>query len=177
MADNASIARPYAKAVFDLATEANQHDDWTNALDVLATIASDNDFVDVVASPQVKAEQLEELVIGIVGDKLPDGGNNFVKLLAQNERLEVLPDVQQQYALLLAESRKSIEAEVLTARPLSDEQKTKLTEALQIRLGVTVSIIETVDESLVGGAIVKAGDLVIDGSAKGRVEKLAIALS
>jgi len=132
MADNnASIARPYAKAVFDLATEANQQDDWTSALDALAAIAHDDDFVDVVASPQVKAEQLEKLVISVVGDNLPSGGDNFVKLLAQNSRLEVLPDVQQQYALLLAESRKSIEAEVLTARPLSDDQKTKLTEALQ----------------------------------------------
>ena len=177
MADNASIARPYAKAVFDLATETNQHDDWTNALDALAAIANDDDFVDVAASPQIKAEQLEKLVIDIVGDKLPNGGENFVKLLAQNDRLEALPGVQQQYSLLLAESRKSIEAEVLTARPLSDDQKTKLTEALQTRLGVTVSITETVDESLVGGAIVKAGDLVIDGSAKGRVEKLAIALT
>lgn len=177
MADNASIARPYAKAVFDLATEASQHDDWSVALDALASVANDDDFVDVVASPQVKPEQLEKLVVDIVGDKLPSGGDNFVKLLAQNGRLEVLPDVQQQYALLLAESRKSIEAEVLTARPLSDDQKSKLTDALQTRLGVTVSIVETVDESLVGGAIVKAGDLVIDGSAKGRVEKLAIALS
>ena len=177
MADNASIARPYAKAVFDLATEENQHDDWTSALDALATIAQDDDFVDVVVSPQVKPEQLEKLVVDIVGDKLPNGGDNFIKLLAQNGRLEVLPDVQQQYALLLADSRKSIEAEVLTARPLSDDQKTKLTEALQVRLGVTVSITETVDESLIGGAIIKAGDLVIDGSAKGRVEKLATALS
>lgn len=177
MADNASIARPYAKAVFDLAQEENQQDNWTTALDALAAIADDSDFIAVAASPQVKPEQLEELIVGIVGDELPKGGDNFIKLLAQNGRLEVLPDVQQQYSLLLAESRKSIEAEVLTARSLSDDQKSKLIEALQIRLGVTVLITETVDESLIGGAIVKAGDLVIDGSAKGRVEKLAIALS
>lgn len=177
MANNTSTARPYAKAVFDLATEANQQDNWTSALDALAAIAKDKDFVDVAAAPQVKVEQLEKLVIDIAGDKLPQGGDNFVKLLAQNGRLEILPDIQQQYALLLAKSRKSIEAEVLTARPLSDDQKNKLTDALQARLGVTVSIVETIDENLIGGAIIKAGDLVIDGSAKGRVEKLAIALS
>jgi len=177
MADNASIARPYAKAVFDLATETDNQNDWSAVLESLAAIAEDEEFGKAVNSPQVKPEQLEELVLGVLGDKLPEGGDNFVKLLTQNGRLESLPDVQQQYALLLAESRKSIEAEVLTARPLSAEQKTNLTKALQERLGVTVSIVETVDESLVGGAIVKAGDLVIDGSAKGRVEKLAIALS
>ena len=177
MADNASIARPYAKAVFDLATETGNQDDWSNALESLAVIAQDEDFGKAINSPQVKPAQLEEVVIGLLGKKLPEGGDNFIKLLAQNGRLEALPDVQQQYAVLLAESRKSIEAEVMTARPLSAEQKSNLTEALQTRLGVTVSIVETVDESLVGGAIVKAGDLVIDGSAKGRVEKLAIALN
>lgn len=177
MADNASIARPYAKAVFDLATETGNQDDWSATLESLAAIAQDEQFGKAVNSPQVKPEQLEELVLGVVGDKLPTGGDNFIKLLTQNGRLEALPDVQQQYALLLAESRKSIEAEVLTARPLSAAQKTNLTEALKTRLGVSVSIVETVDESLIGGAIVKAGDLVIDGSARGRVEKLAIALS
>ncbi len=177
MADNASIARPYAKAVFDLATETGNQDDWSLVLESLSAIAEDEEFGKAVNSPQVKPEQIEELVLGVLGDKLPEGGNNFVKLLTHNGRLEALPDVQQQYALLLAESRKSIEAEVLTARPLSAGQKTNLTEALQARLGVVVSLVETVDESLIGGAIVKAGDLVIDGSARGRVEKLAIALS
>lgn len=177
MADNASIARPYAKAVFDLATEVGNQDDWSSTLESLAAISQDEEFGKAVNSPQVTAEQLEELVLGVLGKKVPEGGDNFIKLLAQNGRLEALPDVQQQYTLLLAESRKSIEAEVLTARPLSADQKSNLTDALQTRLGVTVSLLETVDESLVGGAIVKAGDLVIDGSAKGRVEKLAIALS
>lgn len=177
MADNASIARPYAKAVFDLATETGNQDDWSQVLESLAAIAQDEEFGKAVNSPQVKPEQLEELVLGVLGDKLPEGGDNFIKLLTHNGRLEALPDVQQQYALLLAESRKSIEAEVLTARPLSATQKTNLTDALQDRLGVSVSLVETVDESLIGGAIVKAGDLVIDGSARGRVEKLAIALS
>ena len=177
MADNASIARPYAKAVFDLATEVGNQNDWSVALESLALIAQDEEFGKAVNAPQIKPEQLGELVLGVLGDKKPEGADNFIKLLAQNGRLETLPEVQQQYALLLAESRKSIEAEVLTARPLSADQKTNLTDALQIRLGVAVSLVETVDESLIGGAIVKAGDLVIDGSAKGRVEKLAIALS
>jgi len=177
MADNASIARPYAKAVFDLATEAGNQDDWSSALESLAAITQDEEFGKAVNSPQVKAEQLEGLILDVLGDKLPAGADNFVKLLAGNDRLESLSDIQQQYALLLAESRQSIEAEVVTARPLSDTQKTSLIEALQTRLGVSVSILETVDEGLIGGAIVKAGDLVIDGSARGRVEKLAIALS
>ena len=177
MADNASIARPYAKAVFDLATEIGNQDDWSNTLESLAVIAQDEEFGKAVNSPQVKPEQLEEVVLGLLGKNMPEGGDNFIKLLTQNGRFEALPEVQQQYAVLLAESRESIEAEVLTALPLSAAQKKSLTAALKARLGVSVSIVETIDESLIGGAIVKAGDLVIDGSAKGRVEKLAIALN
>ena len=107
MADNASIARPYAKAVFDLATESSNQDDWATSLESLAAIAQDEEFGKAVNSPQVTAEQLEGLVLGVLGKKIPTGGDNFIKLLAQNGRLESLPEVQQQYALLLAESRKS----------------------------------------------------------------------
>lgn len=177
MADNASIARPYSKAVFDLATENNSLDDWSVVLQTLANIAEDKTFSEVVSSPQVKAEEIEKLINSVLGDKLPDGGENFIKLLIQNGRLGVLPELQEQYAILVLQSRKSVEAEVFTARPLSAAQKTKLVEALKNRLGVSVSISETVDETLIGGAVIKAGDLVIDGSAKGRVEKLAIALA
>jgi len=177
MTANASIAGPYAKAVFDLATESGTQDDWSATLEFLALISQDEDFINTVNTPQVSAEQVEGLLLDVLGKKIPAGGDNFIKLLTQNARTDVLADIQQQFTALLAESRQSIEAEVVTARPLSADQKTKLTDALQTRLGVSVSLVEVVDESLVGGAMVKAGDLVIDGSAKGRVEKLAIALS
>jgi len=177
MADNASIARPYAKAVFDLASEAGNQDDWSVALKSLAAIAEDESFSTFVNSPQVKAGEVEDLITDLVKKQLPAGGDNFIKLLTQNSRLDILPELQQQYAMLVLQSRKSVEAEVVSARPLSAEQKDKLIDALKQRLGVAVSITESVDETLIGGAIIKAGDLVIDGSAKGRVEKLAIALS
>ncbi|MGH1541417.1 MAG: F0F1 ATP synthase subunit delta [Arenicella sp.] len=177
MADNASIARPYAKAVFDLATEAGNQDDWANGLEVLSAVVIDDEFGKIIDSPQIKQDQLVQLALDVCGDKLPQGGDNLIKLLVHNNRLDIVPGVQEQFALMLAESRQSINAEVLTARPLNAEQTSKLSDALEKRLGVTVSITETVDESLIGGAIVKAGDLVIDGSAKGRVEKLASALN
>ena len=177
MSDNASIARPYAKAVFDLASEAGNQDDWSSALQELAQIANNESFLQVIGSPQVKTDEIVGLIKDLAGKSLPTGGENLVKLLAQNDRLEVLPEIQEQYAILLLQSRKSIEAEVITAKPLNAKQQKKLVDALKERLGVSVSITETVDEALIGGAIIKAGDLVIDGSARGRVEKLAIALS
>ena len=99
-----------------------------------------------------------------------------MKLLVKNDRLIALTDVQQQFSDLVAKAQASVNAEVITAKALTDDQKSSLASALESRLGLKVQLEETVDASLVGGAIVKAGDLVIDGSAKGRLEKLTSAL-
>lgn len=177
MADNASIARPYARAVFALASEANNHDAWTQALDLIASVVADESVADLLGSPQVKRDQLIDLLNSVCGDRLPEGGDNLVRLLVQNDRLETVADIQQQYVDLVAQAKQSINAEVFTAQALSEQQREKLIDALQTRLGVSVTLTESVDEELLGGAIVKAGDLVIDGSARGRIEKLASALN
>lgn len=176
MADNATIARPYAKAVFDYAQESNSFDEWTNALDQLAVISSDEAFNTLVNDPRVEQSKLTQLLIDLSKDALPEGGTNFVTLLVQNERLDSLADVQQQYADLVAKAKAIVTADVTTAIALSEDQKSSLTQALEQRLGQKVVLQETVDASLVGGAIVKTGDLVIDGTAKGRIEKLTTTL-
>jgi F-type H+-transporting ATPase subunit delta len=176
MADNASIARPYAKALFELAEESKSFDDWTSALASLAAISSDDSFASLVNDPRIESDRLAELMIDISKDGLPEGGANFVNLLVQNDRLEALSDIEQQFAELVSKAKASVNAEVLTAKPLTDEQRASLESALAARLGLKVVLQETVDASIIGGAIVKAGDLVIDGSAKGRIEKLTSTL-
>jgi len=109
-------------------------------------------------------------------DTLPDGGANLVNLLVQNDRLSALADIQQQFGDLVAKAKASVNAEVITAMALTEDQKSSLAMALEERLGLKVQLEETVDANLVGGAVIKAGDLVIDGSAKGRIEKLTTAL-
>ena len=176
MADNASIARPYAKAVFDLAQEANAFDAWSVALEQLSVISNDADFRTLVTDPRVDGSKVAELLTDLAKDSLPDGGANFINLLVQNDRLEALTDISQQYGELVAKANALVNAEVITAIALTDDQKSSLASALETRLGLKVKLAETVDPTLVGGAIIKAGDLVIDGSAKGRIEKLTTAL-
>jgi F-type H+-transporting ATPase subunit delta len=176
MADNASIARPYAKAVFDLAQQENAFDAWTAALEQLAVISNDADFSALVSDPRVDGAKVAELLTDLAKDSLPDGGANLIKLLVQNDRVESLVDINQQYTDLVAKANALVNAEVITAKPLTDDQKSSLTAALEKRLGLKVELAETVDADLVGGAIIKAGDMVIDGSAKGRIEKLTTAL-
>ena len=176
MADNASIARPYAKAVFDLAQESNAYDAWTTALDQLSAISNDADFRTLVTDPRVDGGKVSELLTDLAKDSLPEGGANLINLLVQNDRLDSLADISQQYTDLVAKAKALVNAEVITAKPLTDDQKSSLAAALEQRLGLKVELEETVDADLVGGAIIKAGDLVIDGSAKGRIEKLTTAL-
>lgn len=176
MADNASIARPYAKAVFDLAQEANAFDAWSAALEQLAVISNDADFSALVSDPRVDGEKVAELLTDLAKDSLPSGGANLIKLLVQNDRLDSLVDINQQYTDLVAKAKALVNAEVITAKPLTDDQKSSLAAALEKRLGLKVELAETVDADLIGGAIIKAGDMVIDGSAKGRIEKLTTVL-
>lgn len=176
MADNATIARPYAKAVFDYAQESNSFDEWTAVLAQLAAISNDESFSALVSDPRIEDSKVTELLIDLTKDVLPNGGTNFITLLVQNERLGSLVDVQQQYTDLVSIAKAIVTANVTTAIALTDDQKSSLTTALETRLGQKVVLEETVDPTLIGGAIVKTGDLVIDGTAKGRIEKLTTAL-
>lgn len=172
MADNASIARPYAKAVFDLAQESSSHESWSSALEQLSAVSNDADFGALVADPRVNGDKVAELLIDLTKDSLPEGGSNLVNLLVQNDRLDALVDIKQQYVELVAKANALVNAQVITAKALTSDQKSSLAAALEQRLGMKVELEETVDADIVGGAIIKAGDLVIDGSAKGRIEKL-----
>ncbi len=176
MADNASIARPYAKAVFDLARENDSFEAWTAALANLSVISNDESFSALVSDPRVNSSKVVDMLIDLSKDSLPEGGTNLVNLLVQNDRLGALSDIAQQYEDLVAKAKAIVNAQVRTAMALTEDQKSSLSSALEARLGMKVQLEETVDASLVGGAIVKAGDLVIDGSASGRIEKLTTAL-
>ena len=136
MADNATIARPYAKAVFDYAQESNSFDEWTTALDQLAVISVDESFSAVVNDPRVEDSKVTQLLIDLSKDVLPAGGTNFITLLVQNERLDSLQDVQQQYADLVANAKAIVTADVTTAIALSEDQKSSLIQALEQRLSL-----------------------------------------
>jgi len=162
--------------VFDLAQETGSFEAWTSALDKLAVISNDESFSALVNDPRVVGSKVAELLIDLAKDTLPEGGTNLVNLLVKNDRLGALTDIGQQYGELVAKAQALVNAQVITAMALTEDQKSSLSSALEARLGMKVQLEETIDADLVGGAIVKAGDLVIDGSAKGRIEKLTSAL-
>ncbi len=176
MADTASLARPYAKAVFELARDAKAFDAWEAVLATLASIAQDSQFTLLVGDPRVTEQQIVDLLLDLAGKDAPSGTANFVHLLAHNNRTEALPEIAKQFAIMVAKANATVNAQVITARALKPEQKASLSAALEAKLGLKVTLEESIDASLMGGAIVKAGDLVIDGSAKGRIEKLTTAL-
>ena len=177
MSDNITAARPYARAVFEKAQTESSQQSWSEALQLLVEVVSHDDMKNVLALPGMGAADKGELLIEICGDKLNDVNQNFVKLLAENGRLILLAEIQELYEEFRAEAESKIEATVTSAYPLSDAQQSAMTEALKKKLGCEVTLISETDKTLIGGVIIRAGDLVIDGSTKASIASLASALT
>jgi len=177
MAEKSTIARPYAVAVFTLAKEQSKLKEWSDMVQTAAAIARDDAIVALIGNTNVSKTELADLIIAVSAKVLTNEGKNLIKLLAENRRLSLLPEIATQYELLRAEEEKTIEAEVISAFKVSDAQQKQIAQKLKKRLGREVSLSCRVDKSLIGGAIIKAGDLVIDGSTTGQIQKLSIELA
>lgn len=177
MANTTTIARPYAKAVFELAQESKTLAQWSEQLNLLAAVAQDGAMKAVIKSPKMSQAQTLELLNSVCDSKLSKEATNLLKLMIQNGRLMVLPDVAEIFDELKADAEKTVHAEVVSTVNMDDEQKQRITSALKKRLGREIELTCTVDESLLGGAIIRAGDLVIDGSVAGQLERLAYQLA
>jgi len=177
MAEATTIARPYAQAVFELAQTEGKLVNWSGSLSALKEIAANDQIHALITNPNVEATQLAELIINVAKDKLDQEGQNFVKVLAENDRLKIIAEISESFEALKAEAEKTVKAEVISAFELTAEQKKKLEDALKKRLGCEVEVSSTVDRSIIGGAIIRAGDLIIDGSITGQLDRLASELS
>jgi len=177
MSDNITAARPYARAVFEKAQQDSSQQTWSEALQLLVEVVANEDMNAVLVMPGMGAADKGGLLIDICGDKLNDANCNFVKLLAENGRLILLPEIRDLYEEFRALAESKIEATVTSAYPLSDAQQSAMTEALKKKLGCEVTLVTETDETLIGGVIIRAGDLVIDGSTKASLASLATALS
>ena len=176
MAELATIARPYARAAFRHALDARSLKAWGDVLDVAAQVVSDARVAAALSAPAHGRSGAAELVAGIVassGTAVDQGARNFLRLLGENHRLAALPQIAEQFASLRADAENTIDVEVVTAIALSDAQKAQLKAALGKRFNREVRLHESVDATLIGGAVIHAGDLVIDGSLKGRLARLA----
>lgn len=181
MAEKATIARPYARAAFEFAQTNGTFKQWSEALSIAAAVVTDPKVARLLNHPRVTAAQLVELIteVGaqVAGSSLDGSTQNFVATLAHNRRLGLLPHIAKMYEVLRAEVERVADVEVISAVPLDAAQQQRLADALQTRLKRTVRLHCSVDASLMGGAIVRSGDLVIDGSVKERLTRLASALT
>lgn len=176
MAEKITIARPYANAVFELARAQGNYDEWSRTLGAFAELASHQEIQALIDDPLYTSEQLISLFIEAGSDTVTGAGKSLLGVLADNERLSILPEIAVLYEQLRAAAEGTVEAEIISARSLTEEQLNEISAALKRRLGREVSFSCRVDESLLGGAIIRAGDLVIDGSAIGKLNQLAISL-
>lgn len=176
MAELTTLARPYAKAVFAEAQEKKTLTEWSDSLSVLAAYAADADMAKVLVHPSLSASQQMSALTDVCGDKLTDAAKNLVSILAENKRLPLLPEIAAMYEEYKAALENTVDVEVTSAVEMSEAQVSKLTEALKKKLQSDVRITTTVDASIMGGAVIRAGDLVIDGSLTGKLSKLAEAM-
>ena len=177
MAENSTIARPYAQAVFDLAKQQGRLAQWSEKLQLLAMVVSDDKIKMLIGNPRIDKKDLMDLITGVCGESLDDNARNFLGVLAENGRLNLLPIVAEQYEAYRSEEERVIQAELISAFPVNNEQQQKIAVALKTRLGREVSLNCKTDKTLLGGAIIRAGDMVIDGSVTGHLNRFANVLS
>ena len=175
MTERITIARPYAKAVFMLAHSQKRLPQWSKALSVAASVVADPQFAALLNNPAVSADQLSGLVSDVAGARLDEQAGNLVATLAANRRLGYLPEIAARYEQLRADAERTVEVTVTSAVELSAAQRTHYAEALAKRLGREVHLSCQTDPELVGGAVVRADDLVIDGSVRAGLMQLAAA--
>jgi len=183
VADNNTVARPYAQAIFEVADGAGTLADWSESLAIAGQLLADRGLVQYLGNPEFSDKQRLEFLTGLfdkAGSKLLAGGDkkggNFLKLLLENKRVAVLPEISEHFETLKAKVENSVDAVVTSAVALSKEQEKEIAGSLKKRLGRDVRITTEIDETLIGGAVIRAGDVVIDGSLRARLEGLATAL-
>ncbi len=183
MADNKTIARPYAQAIFEIAESAGTLDEWSETLSLAGQLLGSSELVEYLGDPDFDDKQRFEFLTGLfanAGAALLAGddvkGSNLLKLLLENGRVPVLPEISQHFEALKAKVENTVDAVIRSAAPVSEEQQRDIARSLTERLGRDVRITTEIDESLIGGAVIRAGDVVIDGSLRARLEGLANAL-
>ena len=176
MAEPSTIARPYAEAAFRLADAQGKLADWSSAIANLAGVAADARVKAAVGDPNLPAAKVAGLFISILTGKLSGEAENFVRVLAENGRLDVLPEIRVQYEALKNEREGTVEAEVYTAFEMEPAQVADLVSRLEKKTGRKVKARVSVDKSLIGGVKIVIGDKVIDGSARAQLAALETAL-
>lgn len=173
MSELATLARPYAAAVFKRSKETGTTEQWSKNLAFMSAVLKDKEISVVVDNPNISKGKLSALMLDICQGQVDGEGANFLKLLVQNSRITLVPTISELFETYRAESEGYVDVEVATAYAFSKEEKQNFASALEKTLSKKVHMNVTVDKSLIGGVVVRAGDKVIDGSIKGQLQQLA----
>jgi F-type H+-transporting ATPase subunit delta len=173
MLEKTTIARPYAQAAFNQASEERDLGKWSSMLKLISTIVSDPLMRSVINNPRHGDEQLFSIIEDIAGDTLSKTGKNFLKILIQAGRLAVVPEIFLLFEKKRADAEGLAEVEVISAFPLLEDQQKTIAKVMATRLGKKIEIKTSIDSSLIGGAVIRTGDSVIDASIRGRLKQLA----
>lgn len=173
MAELTTIARPYAKAAFLYAQDNDRLAEWESMLKLAAAVVQQPTMRAALEDPARGAQGSADLLAEVCGDELDSSVRNFITQLAWNKRLIVLPEIARQFHDLVAQRQQFRDVDVVSAFELEDAETDKLADALRKRLALEVNVSGRVDESLLGGVVIRAGDTVIDGSVRGRLDRLA----
>ena len=176
MAELTTLARPYAKAAFEYAQAHQQLANWSAMLGLAAAVSQDDTLQRVLKAPRLTSTEKATTFVEVCGDKFDAQARNFLSIVSENNRMELLPEIADMFELYKAEQEKSVDVDVTSAFALNDEQQDKLAKVLSARLGREVRLHAAEDATLIGGVVIRAGDLVIDGSVRGKIAKLAEAL-
>ncbi|VVO13710.1 F0F1 ATP synthase subunit delta [Pseudomonas fluorescens] len=176
MAELTTLARPYAKAAFEHAQSHKQLASWSAMLGLAAAVSQDDTMQSVLKAPRLTSANKATTFIDVCGDKFDEKAKNFIHVVAENDRLPLMPEIAALFDLYKAEQEKSVDVDVTSAFALNQEQQDKLAKVLSARLGREVRLHASEDASLIGGVVIRAGDLVIDGSIRGKLANLAEAL-
>jgi F-type H+-transporting ATPase subunit delta len=172
MAEERTLARPYAQATFELASEAGDLAGWHETLERLSAIVTNEDVTRLLGNPLVDDGQMADAIIDVAGEGVVPQTGSLVKVLADNGRLRLLPAICEQFAVLRAAAENRIDVEITAASEIAEAQQEAVGKALKKRFNREISLSVTVDPELIGGAIVRAGDMVIDNSVRAQLERL-----
>lgn len=173
MSELTTLARPYAKAAFEFAQSKDNLSAWSDMLSFSAAAVSDTKLAEFLDNPGLTRSQAAEVMLKVAADRLDEKGQNFIRLLADNKRLNLLPAIAELFEDHKAMFEKTVDVDITSAVELSDSQVSKLTSRLSEKLGRQVNINSQTDASLIGGLFIRAGDTVIDASLRGKLSDLS----
>jgi len=177
MSSTTTLARPYAKAAFELSVAEDATGHWNDMLDLASMAVTEKSLAGLLESPHTSSNQIVKILSDTAGDMFNARFRDFLSVLAENKRLSLLPEIAILYRELREEADGLLRVRVVSAFALDEDQSTRMKDALAKRFDREILLETEVDRSVIGGAVVYAGGQVIDGSLRDRLAKLSNSLS